>query len=170
MKLNSDKGRAALALLITKMWEDRTLEEAFINNPEKVLKDEGLEIPEGVQVRVFKNTESITYLTLSKSFNPRAERKKLASFLAAITPIAEGHEVRLVQNTEKILHIAIPLPPPSEARKSVKEPSVLNMVHAASYPDLIVCELETVVASNLIATSEIQTEQCLSELIAVLVA
>jgi hypothetical protein len=50
--------------LVAQAWADEELKRRLIDNPRKVLKEHGIEAPEGVEVRVVENTEEVHYLTL----------------------------------------------------------------------------------------------------------
>lgn len=51
-------------LLIAKAWDDDRLRNRLLSDPRAVLKEHGLEPPQGVEVRVVENTDSVIYLTL----------------------------------------------------------------------------------------------------------
>ena len=50
--------------LIAKLWEDKNLKERLLSNPGPVLKENGIEIPDGIEVRVVENTDKVVYLML----------------------------------------------------------------------------------------------------------
>ena len=133
MKLKSDKGRTALALLITKVWEDNELKKKFKKNPAKVLKAEGIEIPEGVDIKVLQNTKNIRYLPLSQAFDVKKDQAKIQALFSLITPIPEGKEVRLVQSSKKTIYILIPVRPPKNVRKALSGVKLVNLAVAEGF-------------------------------------
>src|SRR3990167_7497370 len=56
----------AWAKLIAKAWSDSTFKERLFKNPKKVLKEQGIEFPEGVECKITENTDKIVYLNLPR--------------------------------------------------------------------------------------------------------
>ena len=50
--------------LVAQAWADEKLKQRLIDNPAKVLKEHGMEVPAGVEIRVVENTEKVKFLTL----------------------------------------------------------------------------------------------------------
>ena len=50
--------------LVAQAWADEKLKQRLIDNPAKVLKEYGMEVPEGVEIRVVENTDKVKFLTL----------------------------------------------------------------------------------------------------------
>jgi len=50
--------------LIAQAWADKQLKERLVNNPAPVLREHGIEVRPGVDVRVVENTDSVSYLVL----------------------------------------------------------------------------------------------------------
>jgi hypothetical protein len=50
--------------LIARAWADEGLKKRLLADPAQVLKENGLEVPPGVQVKVVEDTESLIHLTL----------------------------------------------------------------------------------------------------------
>src|SRR6266567_4144660 len=76
---------------------------------ERVLIDEGLEIPDGMAIRVFADTPAIRHIHLTSL---TTEATELVPVFREMLPLPEGSEVRLIQNTEQALCLVIPLAPP----------------------------------------------------------
>ncbi len=127
MELNSDKGRTALALLITKVWEDKELADKFKKNPYIVLKNEGIDIPADVKIKVFQNSETVKYIPMTETFDLKNDRDKIVSFFSYILPIPDGKEVRLVQSSEKTYYIVIPVPPDQKLRSTLSNMQLMNV-------------------------------------------
>jgi hypothetical protein len=62
--MNQEKQGKKMGQVISKAWADDAFKQRLLNDPEAVLKEEGVEIPEGVEVRVVENTDKIFYLLL----------------------------------------------------------------------------------------------------------
>jgi Nitrile hydratase, alpha chain len=52
------------AQLVARAWTDDKLKQRLLNAPEAVLREHGLDVPAGVEMRVVENTPEVTYLTL----------------------------------------------------------------------------------------------------------
>ena len=64
----AEKNAAALQVaygkLIAKAWSDQAFKRRLLSDPAAVLKDEGFDVPAGVTVRVFENTDKVVNLIL----------------------------------------------------------------------------------------------------------
>jgi hypothetical protein len=54
----------ALAQLFAACWKDEALKARFMSDPKSVLKDYGLEVPDGMDVKVVENADDCVYITL----------------------------------------------------------------------------------------------------------
>ena len=54
----------ALAQLFAACWKDEALKARFMSDPKSVLKDDGLEVPDGMDVKVVENADDCVYITL----------------------------------------------------------------------------------------------------------
>jgi hypothetical protein len=54
----------ALAHLFAACWKDEALKARFMSDPKSVLKDYGLEVPDGMDVKVVENADNCVYITL----------------------------------------------------------------------------------------------------------
>lgn len=50
--------------IVGKAWADEEFKRRLIADPKAVLREEGIEIPDDVEVRVVENTEKVFYLSL----------------------------------------------------------------------------------------------------------
>ncbi|MEY3024098.1 MAG: hypothetical protein RJA16_924, partial [Planctomycetota bacterium] len=53
-----------LAQLFAACWKDEALKARFMNDPKAVLKEYGLEFPEGIDVKVVENADNCVHITL----------------------------------------------------------------------------------------------------------
>jgi hypothetical protein len=58
--------------IISKCWGDAEFKKRFVSDPKKVLAEYGMDVPEGINVKVVENTEDTMYLTLP----PKPDWKK----------------------------------------------------------------------------------------------
>jgi len=50
--------------IIAQCWADESFKQRFIANPAAVMKEAGLEVPEGVEFKVVENTDKVQYILL----------------------------------------------------------------------------------------------------------
>ena len=54
----------ALAQLFAACWKDETLKARFMSDPKAVLKEHGLDVPDGMDVKVVENADDCVHITL----------------------------------------------------------------------------------------------------------
>ena len=54
----------ALAQLFAKCWKDEALKARFMADPKAVLKEHGLDVPDGIDVKVVENADDCVHITL----------------------------------------------------------------------------------------------------------
>jgi len=54
----------ALAELFTACWKDEALKARFMADPKAVLKEHGMDVPEGIDVKVVQNADDCVHITL----------------------------------------------------------------------------------------------------------
>jgi len=54
-------------MLVARVWDDPDLKQRLLADPAAVLAEHGIEIPEGVDMRVVEDTEQVRYLVLPTS-------------------------------------------------------------------------------------------------------
>ena len=54
----------ALAELFTACWKDEALKARFMADPKAVLKEHGMDVPEGIDVNVVQNADDCVHITL----------------------------------------------------------------------------------------------------------
>jgi hypothetical protein len=69
--------------LIAKAWMDERFKKRFLENPAAVLKEEGLEAPYGVEVKVVESTDKVLYLVLPHNPIGELSEQELARYVAA---------------------------------------------------------------------------------------
>jgi hypothetical protein len=70
--------------IVSKAWSDENFKKRLISDPATILKENGLEVPPGVQVKVVENTDKLLHLTLP----PKASSHELSE--TDISAIAGG--------------------------------------------------------------------------------
>ena len=54
----------ALARLFAACWKDEALKARFMTDPKAVLKEHGLDVPDGIDVKVVENADDCVHITL----------------------------------------------------------------------------------------------------------
>ena len=80
--------KKAWAKLVAKAWSDSAFREQLLKNPKGVLKEQGVEFPEGVDCKITENTDKIIYLNL-----PRKPEGNLSE--TELRDVAAGYSIRL---------------------------------------------------------------------------
>ena len=107
--LESERSSVITGMVVARAWRDPGYRNRLLSSPREVLVAEGLEIPDGMAIRVFADTPAIRHIHLTSL---TTEPEELVPVLREILPLPEGSEVRLIQNTEQALCLVIPLAPP----------------------------------------------------------
>jgi Nitrile hydratase, alpha chain len=107
--LESERSSVITGMVVARAWRDPGYRNRLLSSPREVLVADGLEIPDGMAIRVFADTPAIRHIHLTSL---TTEPEELIGVLREILPLPEGSEVRLIQNTEQALCLVIPLAPP----------------------------------------------------------
>jgi hypothetical protein len=107
--LESERSSVITGMVVARAWRDPGYRNRLLSSPREVLVADGLEIPDGMAIRVFADTPAIRHVHLTSL---TTEPEELIGVLREILPLPEGSEVRLIQNTEQALCLVIPLAPP----------------------------------------------------------
>ncbi len=57
----------ALAQLFAACWKDEALKARFMSDPKAVLKEHGLDVPDGINVKVVENADDCVHITMPVS-------------------------------------------------------------------------------------------------------
>jgi hypothetical protein len=107
--LESERSSVITGMVVARAWRDPGYRNRLLSSPREVLIEEGLQIPDGMAIRVFADTPAVRHIHLTSL---TTEAEELVPVLREMLPLPEGSEVRLIQNTEQALCLVIPLAPP----------------------------------------------------------
>lgn len=62
--MSQDEQKKKLGQIIAKTWDDDGFKKKLIANPGETFKEEGLEMPSDVEVRVVEDSDKVVYLVL----------------------------------------------------------------------------------------------------------
>jgi hypothetical protein len=89
--VNAEQQLKQFGQIVAKAWQDDAFKKRLLANPSAVLKEQGLEVPKGTEIRVVENTDQIVHLTIPAK--PREgelshdDLEKVAGGLTALTTI-----------------------------------------------------------------------------------
>ena len=107
--LESERSSVITGMVVARAWRDPGYRNRLLSSPREVLIEEGLQIPDGMAIRVFADTPAVRHVHLTSL---TTEAEELVPVFRDMLPLPEGSEVRLIQNTEQALCLVIPLAPP----------------------------------------------------------
>ena len=107
--LESERSSVITGMVVARAWRDPGYRNRLLSSPREVLIEEGLQIPDGMAIRVFADTPTVRHIHLTSL---TTEAEELVPVFREMLPLPEGSEVRLIQNTEQALCLVIPLAPP----------------------------------------------------------
>jgi hypothetical protein len=62
--MNQEEQAKKMQKVIAKAWTDEGFKQKLISQPSETLRDEGMDVPQGVELRVVESTEKVVYLVL----------------------------------------------------------------------------------------------------------
>ena len=62
--MNQEEQAKALSQLVAKCWADEAFKQKLLTDPVATLKAEGIELPAGLDVKVFENTDQVFHLVI----------------------------------------------------------------------------------------------------------
>ena len=107
--LESERSSVITGMVVARAWRDPGYRNRLLSSPREVLIEEGLQIPDGMAIRVFADTPTVRHIHLTSL---TTEAEELVPVFREMLPLPEGSEIRLIQNTEQALCLVIPLAPP----------------------------------------------------------
>src|SRR6476469_8831680 len=85
--LESERSSVITGMVVARAWRDPGYRNRLLSSPREVLVAEGLEIPDGMAIRVFADTPAIRHFHLK---TPTTETEELIGVLREILPLPEG--------------------------------------------------------------------------------
>ncbi|NEX17842.1 MAG: hypothetical protein C1943_14795 [Halochromatium sp.] len=106
----SIKAKTVYGAAIAKSWKDASYKQRLIDDPKAMLKEEGLDVPADVSVKVLEDSDQIKHIALPPDMHQdHPDKDKLYAFLEKSFPLESGQEIRLVQNSDKLRYLTIPV-------------------------------------------------------------
>lgn len=105
--------------IVAKAWEDEAYLNRLIARPKDVLIEEGMDIPEEIEIKVKLNTPNLTHVVLPVG-NIESAIDQLSKALKDALPFPSDHSVTIIQNEATLQYCVIPVNP-SEGRIEISE-------------------------------------------------
>lgn len=126
--MSGDKWRTVWSMTVAQIWRSRDYRAKFLADPKAALKEIGIALPAGVDVRVLEDDETTTHVALTRDLDVRgAARDRFVHFFDNLVPIPEGHKVMLVQSTDQTRYLVIPLQPKSMKAGELTEAELMSV-------------------------------------------
>jgi hypothetical protein len=111
MPLYGDKGKVIFANAVARMWQDPEYEKKFLADPKEALREDGIVLPDALEVVLHQNTDKVHYVKLPYRTDLAEAVADIQARAPYIALIPEGHEIRLVRDTQAHVHVILPHKP-----------------------------------------------------------
>lgn len=78
------------AQIVARAWADDTFKSRLLSDPTAVLREEGIDVPEGIEIRAVENTDKVAYLTLPPTPSEELSDEELESVAGGSTASTAG--------------------------------------------------------------------------------
>ena len=140
--------------ICSKCWENEEFKARFIQDPEGVLVEAGIETEEGVDYKVVEVPKNVKYIVLPHKDVKDAVRKLMEFTLKSADEvdqlIPEGVEFRVIQNTDTVRYLLLPPAP--------KSLSAAELAQVSGGKGVIITSSNIITSTNVIAHAEAITE------------
>jgi hypothetical protein len=112
--LEGERASLIASMAVARAWRDPDYRLRLVTRPREVLTGEGLDIPAGMEFRVFEDTPDVRHVanTSLTSEPGESEPGELVPLSRELMLLPDGSQVRLIQNTEQAFCLVMPLAPP----------------------------------------------------------
>jgi hypothetical protein len=102
----------AYARVIARAWSDPDERRQFLEDPRRILLNEGAAFPPDVTVKAIENTRGVMYVVANPGWSTDLDVKGLLA--AEGMAIPPGVEVKVLRDDTKLKHVVLPLPPTND--------------------------------------------------------
>lgn len=138
--------------IVSKCWEDEAFKKSFIDDPEAIFKEYGIEVPEGIEYKVIVSPKDIEYIIIPAKEVKEAAQGLAKFFLQAAeasdTILPEGKEIRILQNTENVCYVILPASPKTLTAAELARISGSGSTTANTEVEVEAVEVEAVVSTT----------------------
>lgn len=159
--MSGDKWHTLWSMIVAQAWRSDDFRKRLLGDPKAALKEIGVFLPVDVTVKVLENTETVSYIPLTRDLDIRGEaRERFVHFFDNLIPIPEGKEIRLVQSTESTRCLVVPLKPPSMKPGELTEAELLSIAAGGETTEATVAETTEAVAAETTEAAVTETTEC----------
>ena len=108
---DGDRDRVITAEVIAKAWKDDAYRNRLIADPNAVLTEAGIHVPEGATVTVLVNSAYLHHVVIPVADRWDEVEEAFFAGLRRLLPLPEGVELRIVQSTESHRQLVLPVSP-----------------------------------------------------------
>jgi hypothetical protein len=110
--VNTRSEQGILAEVIVRTWQDDAQRARLLADPATVLRDAGMQLPDGVRVTVLEDTATVMHVSVPHLLGAdEVGRDAFLAVLASRVPLPAGVELRLHQSTESDVFVVLPMAP-----------------------------------------------------------
>ncbi|NJP88763.1 nitrile hydratase subunit alpha [Nonomuraea sp. FMUSA5-5] len=106
--LDGDRAATIMAMVTARAWRDPEYKDRLLREPAAVLTEEGLDVPEGIELRVLEDTPAVRHVNLARE---AGDVRQVIGGLPGALEVPEGGELRMVRNSEHVRYIVLRTPP-----------------------------------------------------------
>jgi hypothetical protein len=117
--------------VIARAWSDPDERRQFLEDPRRILLNEGAAFPPDVKVKAVENTSGVMYFIADPSWSTDLDVKGF--FAAKGIAIPPGVEVKVLRDDTKLMHVILPLPPTNDELSEEDLDKIAGGTGAAQY-------------------------------------
>ena len=144
-----ERNHLIVSQAVARSWRDTEFRQSLLSDPAAVLREHGMHIPEGVQVKALEDTADLTHAVLpagdASHYQPQLQE------WSRTLGQQGSHELRVVQNTDDVFHVPVRKAPEGFVANSLAGP--LGMMTQVAMQDVIVSVAVTVVVVVVVTVS-----------------
>lgn len=107
---DSERNAIIYATLVAKAWEDEAFRRQLLADPDKVCREEGMDISRSIRLEMREDTAQMTHVILPADHEDEAVAQ-LAGLLKTSLPLPRGHALVLLQNLPDLNYLVLPVNP-----------------------------------------------------------
>ena len=153
-----DRERTLAALVVARAWRDPAYLQRLVAEPRAVFTEEGIAVPDDVDIRVHQDTREVKHIVLPPDLNA-GDTDQVHALVSAVLPIPADSAAVLVQSGPTVKHFVVPHPPAALDPAATSEPALVNLAAAGSvsvYQDAVA--LTTAVQTEEVVTTTTEAQ------------
>lgn len=126
--MSGDKWRTLWSMTVAQIWRSNEYRQKFLADPKAALKEVGITLPPGTEVKVLEDTDQVTWVPLTRDLEVRGTAAdKFIHLFDNLIPIPKGKQIRLVQSTADTRYLVIPLQPKTMKTGELTEAELMSV-------------------------------------------